>query len=572
MRLGIAVKLGMLLATVGVVASGLTGLYAYQASRSLLLESTKSELLATTSMVTRRILLSQEEAAHQLRLLAVNPALSAALQGRAVASEDQVAALFEQMMLANPGFQQMHLVSTAGNGMERVRMERSNGKLRRIQGAELQAPGQLEDLAGALLQAAGTPSLPHISIQHQHNLHAQQDPPAVILSMPVADSSGQALGLVLIHVDLNAIFASLLVDLPARYQLYLSNGAGNFVSHPDPRKAFASDRGKRFLLQHEFAQTVELVRGEKTSLVTEVATGAHAAAPLVVAFVASRIKMAGSDQRIILGLAVPKAKVLAQSDQLGKVVLQIVFAQGAACLVLAVVLARLVTRPINSISRAVQRFALEQHTELQETHRSDEIGELARRFIQMQKQISAQITKLAHSHHEMELLARHDPMTGLPNRRLFQERLDEALARAHRSRQRFAILFIDVDKFKHINDRFGHEAGDQVLKVIAQRLLELTRKVDTVARLGGDEFVVLLDSTESQESIAAFADKLIDNVNQPIPYDGMLLDVGFSVGISQYPDHGSTANELLSNADAAMYQAKSAGSSGYHFSNTSLVG
>ena len=566
MKLGIADKLGALLATVGVLASGLTGLYAYQASRSLLLESAKTELLTTTSMVSRRITLGQEDASRQVRLLAGHPVVAAALQDKHVPSLDRVAALFGQIMMDNPGYLQMHLVAApvprtgmdSGQGSERVRMERVAGELLRIQGAELQQPDHQDYVAGALQQVAGTPFLSRISIQHGHRFHEAPDLPTMVLSMPVFGGGAQAIGVVAIHVDVNASFASLFADLPARYQLYLSNGSGEMLSHPVPHQAFAAEHGGHFMLQDEFAQTAELVQDHKTSLVTEVDQGSHAAVPVVAAFVAQNIKVAGGDERIILGLAVPKDIVLAQSEQLGTVVLQIVVALGAACLVLALVVARLVTRPINSISRAVQRFASEHHTELLETRRSDEIGTLARRFVQMQDQISAQMRELERSHQEMELLARHDPMTGLPNRRLFQERLDEALARAQRSARHFAILFIDVDKFKHINDRFGHEAGDQVLKVIAQRLLQHTRKVDTVARMGGDEFVVLLDSTESQQNIAAFANKLIDNVHQPIPYDGSLLEVRCSMGISQYPDDGATANELLSKADTAMYQAKSA--------------
>ncbi|MCX8517417.1 MAG: diguanylate cyclase [Rhodoferax sp.] len=567
MKMGIADKLGALLTTVGVLASGVTGLYAYQASRSLLLESAKSELLTTTRMVARCITPGQEDASRQVRLLAGHPVVAAALQDKDVSSLDRVAALFRQIMIANPGYLQMHLVAApeqreglgSGQGSERVRIDRVAGELLRIQGAELQEPDHQDYVAAALQQVVGPPFFSRISIKHKHSFHEAGDLPTMVLSMPVFGINRQAIGVVAIHVDVNASFASLFADLPVRYQLYLSNGSGEMLSHPVQHQAFAAEHGGHFMLQDEFAQTAELVQNHKTSLVTEVVEGSHAAAPAVAAFVAQKIRMGGGEERIILGVAVPRDIVLAQFDQLGAVVLQIVAALGVACLVLALVVARLVTQPINSISRAVQRFASEHHTELLETRRSDEIGTLARRLVQMQDQITAQMRELERSHQEMELLARHDPMTGLPNRRLFQERLDEALARAQRNARHFAILFIDVDKFKLINDRFGHEAGDQVLKVIAQRLLQHTRKVDTVARMGGDEFVVLLDSTQSQQNIAAFANKLIDNVHQPIPYGSNLLEVGCSIGISQYPDDGSTANQLLSKADTAMYQAKSAG-------------
>jgi len=341
--------------------------------------------------------------------------------------------------------------------------------------------------------------------------------------------------------------------------------------HPDGSKAFGFDRGRRVLVQNEFADTAELVQGQKTSVITEMTDGPFANEPVVAAFMGRAVKVAAGEERIILGLSVPRSKVLAQSDQLGKVVLQIVFALCVACVVLAAVVARLVTRPINSISRAVQRFAADQHTEKLDVNRNDEIGVLAQSFAKMQDQITGQMKALAQSHKEMELLARHDPMTGLPNRRYFQERLDDALARAQRNGGHFAILFIDVDKFKSINDQFGHDAGDEVLKCIASRLLANTRKVDTVGRLGGDEFVVLLDDTNSQQDIGQLAEKLLENVHTPIAWNGQKLDVGFSVGISQYPDNGHTASELLSNADHAMYRVKTGGHTGYQFSDSTYI-
>lgn len=567
MKLGIAVKLGMLLAAVSVLAAGLTGLYAYEASRGLLLQSAKSELLTATGVLARRISLSREEVSRNLKIISGHPSVAEALQDADKAKEDQVAALFEQVLSANPNYFQIRLISASENGLERVRIDRSEGDLLRVQGEDLQEKGHFAYVSGALRLPVGTTYLSRIVINHERGAHAGLERPSVILSMPVTDAKGMALGVVVINVDLNATFESLVADLPARYQLFLANAAGDFLIHPDSNKAFGFDRGRRVLLQEEFVEAADLIAGDKTSVITEVGDGPYAHEPVVAAFMGRGIKVSSGEERMIMGLAVPRSKVLAQADQLGKVVLQIVFALCAACVVLAAVVARLVTRPINSISRAVQRFATEHHTEKLEMHRRDEIGVLATSFGQMQDQITAQMNELARSRQEMEQLARHDPMTGLPNRRHFQERLDNALARAQRSGTRFALLFIDLDKFKAINDKFGHEAGDEVLKVIAMRLQSNTRKVDTVARIGGDEFVVLLDSTESQEDIAAIAEKLLENVHHPIQYAGQELAVGFSVGISQFPDNGRTASELLSSADHAMYEAKKAGRSGLHFSN-----
>ena len=150
----------------------------------------------------------------------------------------------------------------------------------------------------------------------------------------------------------------------------------------------------------------------------------------------------------------------------------------------------------------------------------------------------------------------HDALTDLPNRTLFLDRLDQACARARRSGDPFAVMMIDLDRFKEINDGFGHAAGDAVLHTVARRLRANLREVDTVARLGGDEFAVLLQNVSTTEAATAVAAKLIALVEQPVPHDGRALHVGCSLGVSMCPLLGTSPAGLLSVADDAMYEAK----------------
>lgn len=156
----------------------------------------------------------------------------------------------------------------------------------------------------------------------------------------------------------------------------------------------------------------------------------------------------------------------------------------------------------------------------------------------------------------LERLAHHDALTGLPNRLLFIDRLQQAIGKARRNQQHIAVLFIDLDRFKPINDTFGHGTGDAVLKVVARRLRDGVREEDTVARLGGDEFTVVVEDLKRSEHASVLARKLIRLLQEPIVVDRNSLTVSASLGISLYPQDGETANELLSNADAAMYKAK----------------
>ncbi|MET3106554.1 diguanylate cyclase (GGDEF)-like protein/PAS domain S-box-containing protein [Oxalobacteraceae bacterium GrIS 2.11] len=170
----------------------------------------------------------------------------------------------------------------------------------------------------------------------------------------------------------------------------------------------------------------------------------------------------------------------------------------------------------------------------------------------------------------VEHMAFHDGLTGLPNRLLLMERLGQLMAMASRERRQFALLFLDLDGFKSVNDLFGHDMGDHVLKTVAGRFLVLLRNSDTICRLGGDEFVILLDQPDSRHSIAVIAARLIATVNEPISDGDKSITVGTSIGIAIFQNDGKSADELLKLSDDAMYAAKKSGKNTFVFSDGNL--
>lgn len=180
-------------------------------------------------------------------------------------------------------------------------------------------------------------------------------------------------------------------------------------------------------------------------------------------------------------------------------------------------------------------------------------------------------------------LAHFDVLTNLPNRKLFNDRLKLALAYAKRESKMLAVMFIDLDLFKEINDQHGHKVGDMVLKKISQRLVSCVRETDTVARLGGDEFVILLPNTDSQADIQTVANKILEAAAKPIEIvksnetpqvtDPKLknLQVSASIGIAMYPQHGGTEKTLVANADMSMYWAKKNGKNQAMFFDKNMV-
>lgn len=177
--------------------------------------------------------------------------------------------------------------------------------------------------------------------------------------------------------------------------------------------------------------------------------------------------------------------------------------------------------------------------------------------------VFSDISAIKHSEHELAHLAHHDPLTDLPNRLLFTDRAEQALASAQIHKRGCALLLLDLDHFKIINDSLGHNVGDQLLKAVGERLQSLFGPGVTLARLGGDEFAVLAESCPQVVQAAALAQRILDAMKEPFIFDGHQLFISASIGISLFPSDALSAEQLLRNADSALFKAKSAGREGY---------
>jgi diguanylate cyclase (GGDEF)-like protein/hemerythrin-like metal-binding protein/PAS domain S-box-containing protein len=175
------------------------------------------------------------------------------------------------------------------------------------------------------------------------------------------------------------------------------------------------------------------------------------------------------------------------------------------------------------------------------------------------------ISQLIRRQHSLEDAAHHDALTGLPNRRLLSDRLEQSIIRSNRSGCLLAICYLDLDGFKQVNDTLGHDAGDEVLRIVTSRMNLLLRGNDTVARLGGDEFVLLLGELESRDDAVQLLHRLLQDIGLPIGVQGASTTVTASIGVTFYPTDQSLPAQLLKHADEAMYAAKNSGKSRYHF-------
>lgn len=214
-------------------------------------------------------------------------------------------------------------------------------------------------------------------------------------------------------------------------------------------------------------------------------------------------------------------------------------------------------RPLTEAARRMHQMA-DGHVELAPlpVHRMDEVGELAQGFNYLLGKLREQEAALRASEARMAHMAHHDALTGLPNRTMFHERLQQAIDRAERGGTPFALLYIDLDGFKPINDSHGHSRGDEVLREVALRLSGLLRKSDLIARIGGDEFAVILEVEVTRAGAETVADKCRAALEEPILVDGLRLPLALSIGVAVYPQDGRDSQQLIVHADQAMYAVK----------------
>ena len=256
---------------------------------------------------------------------------------------------------------------------------------------------------------------------------------------------------------------------------------------------------------------------------------------------------------------------------------------GALALGLTFLVTRRLVEPLRELALAAKQVGAGRLGLKIPVRSSDEVAQLAQSFQSMVDSLAASRARLLEYQSVLERrveartrelrrataqaldLAQRDTLTGLANRAHFMERLAEAVVDAVRSGERMALLFIDLDHFKHVNDSLGHHAGDRLLMHVAQVLSSCVRDGDVVARLGGDEFVVLARCIESEDEVEAIVARLLAAMRRPIDLDGTALRGGFSIGVALCPDHSAEAADLLRQADLAMYAAKQSGRGAYSF-------
>ena len=566
-RPGLTFKLSVLLACIGVLASGATGYYAYHANRAMLVKEAGHSLLTSTELLGQRFSASIDDVGADALVLASLPSSSEVLAtgdgSAASAPRERLAQVYSSFMIHHAEYLQIRLISRAHHGLEIIRFDRDADGLMRVDGGDLQEKAQFPYVFEPLTFSPGRIYTSPIAVNHEYGAHAAQGKPTLRVGTPVANAQGAVVGVVVIDVNLSNLLKRLQSDLPSDYQVYLANEWGDFLVHPDAAKTFGFDVGRRVLMQDSFAVTKPLFEQKESEVLANGLARPHEADGQVLAFVRRPFGASEGNRFIVLGLGKPLEDVLSGAHLLGGSIIRMVLVFSALAVLLAILFARALTKPLHILAYAATHLFAEHAMGTLPLKRTDEIGVLARCFDRLRREIRSQMDALHVKQRELVHLATHDVLTGLPNRMLFMEKLERAIQDATRRREGLAVLFVDLDRFKQINDQFGHAVGDKVLVAVALRLKQVLHSADVVARLGGDEFIVLIEGPRSAEAAPGIASRIMTTLNEEIVMDGQGMTVGASIGISQFPDDSGTAEELLLNADAAMYAAKSGGRCAY---------
>jgi diguanylate cyclase (GGDEF)-like protein len=405
---------------------------------------------------------------------------------------------------------------------------------------------------------------------------------------PVRDASGQIIAIVACSVDLlspEALGGYRKQKFGKTGYLYVFDKSRELVLHPDPQRELT------------------YVKAGKNKVLESALTGFEGAGETVNSM---GVPMLLAVRHIphtnwIVGVQVPQSEAFAPIAESRVRIFLVLSAAMVGAILIGGTAIRRVTRPLQQLERVASRIS----TDLEEAETKgvykpspslleglkhirshDEIGQLASSFVRLGTKLNLTLASLQNSSEavrlqasalEQEVVERkraeeafryqayYDALTGLPNRSLFQDRLAKALADARRRREKVALLFLDLDRFKTINDSLGHSFGDLLLQDVAERLKRWAREQDTVARVAGDEFLIVLTGVRDIPDAAVAAERLMDTMTPEFVVQGHFLSVSCSIGISIFPEHGADGETLIKNADAAMYCAKDYGRNNFRF-------
>lgn len=565
----IVIKLTLWIALLSVLSAGISVYFTYTHGRALLIQSSKDKLATATQVLANRYSFFIADTIKDLLFIAQLPAIQEISSGNSPQTVEQrkrLATALTAFLRSHEEYNQIRFISARDYGRELVRIDKSQNSVHIIEDMALQEKAHYSYVYNTLQLKSGNVFVSGIRLNKERGLLDGYGKPSVIVATPIYTANNIVFGVIVINVDLEKMFSLIETDVPDGIDVIATNSVGDYILHPNPDKTFGFDKGARVLMQQDIAISQRIFSGELSHLVAEVPDLHAPDKQAVISLTKVPFAIESDEKYIVLGLVSNLDAVLEESRQLGITSLQISLAFGVLFVLLSLILARKITTPLQRIATTLARFKQGDPVPELSINRNDELGLLARNFSIMAKKLNAQLLELNTQRQYLHKVAHHDALTGLPNRILLEDRIEQAMISARRDKAEIAVMLVDLDGFKPVNDQYGHDIGDKLLQECATRMLTCIRETDTVARYGGDEFMIIISARELQlRGMSArhisrqVADKIRNALNQTFKIEHIQLNISCSIGIALYPHDGDEKNTLIKNADIAMYHAKTAG-------------
>lgn len=565
----IVIKLTISIALLSLLSAGISVYFTYTHSRTLLIQSAQDKLTTATQVLATRYSFFIADITKDLLFIAQLPAVEEIASSKSPQTSPQRLRLAQALtgfLRSHEEYNQVRLIGAQDFGRELVRVDKAQNTVRIVDGMALQEKAHLSYVYNTLKLKPGEIFVSRIRLNKERGLLDGYGKPSIVVATPVYSANNTVFGIVVINVDLEKMFALIETDVPDGIDIIATNSMGDYILHPNTEKTFGFDKGTRILIQDDIAIAQRIFSGEYFSIVSEIPDLHSPNKQAVISLTKVPFTTESDEKYIVLGLVNNLDSVLDDSRQLGISSLKISLAFGFVFILLSLMLARKITIPLQRMATTFARFKQGDPVPELSLNRNDELGLLARNFSIMAKKLNAQLLELNTQRQYLHKVAHHDSLTGLPNRILLEDRIEQALISARRDKAEVAVMLVDLDEFKPVNDKYGHDIGDKLLQECAARMLTCIRETDTVARYGGDEFMVIISARDlmlrgmsARHISRQVADKIRTALSQPFSIENFTLNISCSIGIALYPQDGEDKNTLIKHADLAMYYAKSAG-------------
>ncbi|CAD6877850.1 diguanylate cyclase/phosphodiesterase (GGDEF & EAL domains) with PAS/PAC sensor(s) [Methylomonas albis] len=413
MRSSIGIKLGFWLALLGTLSTGLTGYYVYDRSRVMLVKTAKEKLLNDTQGLGHRFADALADTASNVKLLANLPVsadiASAGPSADLPTRKIQLAEIFVSLLNAHPEYSQIRLIDTQHYGKELVRVDRDQDKPKVIAEAQLQEKNHFPYVFETVPLPAEQYYVSEINLNQELGTHMGFGKPTLRVAMPIK-SANLTIAVTVINVDLDGLFEQVRSNIPDDIKLLLSNDRGDYLIHPDGAKTFGFESGRSFLIQDDIPDIKTILAGKQEHSVFATSDTQSLAASSLAAFVKLPLGSASSGRFVLLGLYTPLQNVLVESKALGMGVIEITLLFSLLASVISLILARVLAKPLNSMTSAIGQFKLGTPLTGLPTHRNDEIGYLANSFMSMTDQLNSQVAELHASEAKLHAILDNAPV------------------------------------------------------------------------------------------------------------------------------------------------------------------